>query len=158
VSTHAFRGARMFTIDEDWRYITKPSGHALQVLEAGWPMYALAGERIFECQARSGNIISTRVEWGIASEPQARVVSNRACLFPLRPVWPGFVVNAVLYAAILYLCWTLLMLLPLTLRRRRRLRCGLCPKCGYDLRQRPSDSSVCPECGATVTAQWPNPA
>jgi len=29
--------------------------------------------------------------------------------------------------------------------RRRRLKCGLCGKCGYDLRG--SVSGVCPECG-----------
>jgi hypothetical protein len=38
-------------------------------------------------------------------------------------------------------------------RIQRRIRRGLCPKCGYDLRSRPSDSVVCPECGALAYAK-----
>jgi hypothetical protein len=37
--------------------------------------------------------------------------------------------------------------LALTVRRRRRLRAGLCRNCGYDLRESPER---CPECGAAA--------
>ena len=62
---------------------------------------------------------------------------------PYRPIWPGFLINTVLYAFVL----CLLFAAPFALRRHRRIKRGLCLKCGYNLRNRPSDSSVCPECG-----------
>ena len=65
---------------------------------------------------------------------------------PLRPIWPAFAINTVFYAVGL---WGLFAA-PFALRRRRRIRRGLCPKCAYDLRNRPTDSTTCPECGATV--------
>jgi hypothetical protein len=66
---------------------------------------------------------------------------------PLLPVWPGFLINTALYAAILWL----LIPGPLVLRRLIRRRRGRCPKCGYDLRgQRPEVGAApgkgCPEC------------
>ncbi len=61
---------------------------------------------------------------------------------PLRPIWPGFAINTIFYAAILWL------LIPgsFTLRRFLRLRRGLCPKCAYPM----GESSVCTECGGEL--------
>jgi DNA-directed RNA polymerase subunit RPC12/RpoP len=42
-------------------------------------------------------------------------------------------------------------------RRRRRLRRGLCPRCGYDLRGN-KESGRCPECGTRVVLSPPAPA
>jgi hypothetical protein len=66
---------------------------------------------------------------------------------PRQPIWPGFAINTVFYAAVLWV----LCAAPFVLRRWRRIRRGLCPKCGYDLRNRPNDSAVCPECGQSQT-------
>ncbi len=61
--------------------------------------------------------------------------------WPLRPLWPGFAINTLFYAAILW-C---LFAAPFALRRRRRIKRGLCSKCAYDLRG--TSSETCPECG-----------
>ena len=55
------------------------------------------------------------------------------------PIWPGFAINTIFYAAILWLlAWG-----ASVLRRFLRLRRGLCPKCAYPM----GESSVCTECG-----------
>jgi hypothetical protein len=62
---------------------------------------------------------------------------------PYRPLWPGFAINTMFYAAILWL----LFAAPFAVRRRRRIKRGLCVACGYDLKGLPT-AAQCPECGA----------
>ncbi len=62
-----------------------------------------------------------------------------AVLFPVGVVGPGFAINTIFYAAILWL----LTLGPFTARRMIRRRRGRCIKCGYDLRGNLSHG--CPE-------------
>jgi hypothetical protein len=64
---------------------------------------------------------------------------------PLCPLWPGFAINTVFYAFILWL----LFAAPFALRRRRRIKRGLCPKCAYPV----GASPVCTECGKPVGAK-----
>ncbi len=60
-------------------------------------------------------------------------------LAPLRPIWPGFAINTLFYATLLWLlAWG-----PFPLRRSLRLRRGLCPTCAYPM----GESAVCTECG-----------
>ena len=66
-------------------------------------------------------------------------------VIPFRPVWPGFAINTLLYAAVLWMT----LAAPLALRRRRRLKRGLCPKCAYPIGINP----VCTECGRTLKAR-----
>ena len=71
----------------------------------------------------------------------------RGMRLPVNPIWPGFAINTVFYACVLWL----LFAGPFVLRRRRRIRRGLCPKCAYDLRGTP-EGVACPECGSIVAS------
>ncbi len=70
-----------------------------------------------------------------------RLLINRSSTPPLRPLWPGFAVNTIFYAAFLWL----LIPGPFALRRFIRVKRGLCPACAYDLRH--GEHDACPECG-----------
>ncbi len=61
---------------------------------------------------------------------------------PLRPIWPGFAVNTLFYAAALWL----LIPGPFALRRFIRVKRGLCPACAYPR----GESDVCSECGKAL--------
>ncbi len=62
-------------------------------------------------------------------------------VLPLAPIWPGFAVNMIFYAVLLWMLW----LSPFVVRRMIRRKRGRCIKCGYDLRG--DLSAGCPECG-----------
>ena len=66
-------------------------------------------------------------------------------ILPLRPIWPGFAVDALLFTVPAYLALVLVGECAAMLRRWRRRRKGLCPACGYDLAG--LDGTRCPECG-----------
>jgi predicted RNA-binding Zn-ribbon protein involved in translation (DUF1610 family) len=68
-------------------------------------------------------------------------------IFPHPLVWPGFAINTIFYAAIVWM----LFAVPGAVRRRLRHKRGQCASCGYSLRE--STSHVCPECGATTIKQ-----
>ncbi len=65
---------------------------------------------------------------------------------PLRPIWPGLVLNTGVFGA----GWALLLFAPGITRGTLRRRRGQCPRCGYDLRALRRDSP-CPECGALIS-------
>lgn len=60
---------------------------------------------------------------------------------PLALLWPGFLINTLFYAVLLWLPFAA----PGVVRRQIRKRRGHCIQCGYDLRGTPR--SGCPECG-----------
>ena len=77
----------------------------------------------------------------------------REVMLPYQPIWPGFAINTMFYAAVLWL----LFAAPLALRgvrRRRRIKRGLCVACAYPI----GDSPVCTECGRPVNAGYVEPA
>jgi len=64
---------------------------------------------------------------------------------PLRPIWPGFAINTILYATFLWL----LIPGPVLLRRFIRVKRGRCPACAYPV----GESDVCSECGRLPSAR-----
>ena len=63
---------------------------------------------------------------------------------PVGPIWPGFAINTLFWAAVLWL----VIPGPFALRRLIRRKRGLCPACGYDLRH--AEHEACPECGVAA--------
>ncbi len=59
-----------------------------------------------------------------------------------RPLWPGFAINTLFYATLLWL----LIPGPFALRRFIRRKRAQCPACGYPA----GESAVCSECGRAL--------
>jgi len=104
---------------------------------AGWPLDSLCGEAqgVYRSSIRSTaphNVwIIGRPESGEDWHP-----------LPLIPTFPGFAINTLYYAVILWL----LLALAFLLRRHQRKRRNLCPHCAYPQ----GTSTICTECGHAV--------
>jgi hypothetical protein len=103
-----------------------------QVWTAGWPMYSLNWYG-------SGWVGTRRMPPIVYSD----FVLINNCYYPIRPIWPGFAVNTMFYAVIL---WPV-SLIPGVVRRTIRRKRGQCLSCAYPI----GTSNVCAECGATLT-------
>ena len=117
----------------------------LLVLRAGWPATAVECSGTlddpFERTAKWNQCIVAPPAW--RPQPAMPWLAGRAPRpFPCLFAWPGFAINTILYAAILWL----LCVAPFALRRRIRARRGQCPACAYPI----GTSDVCTECGAAV--------
>jgi len=97
-------------------------------VESGWPTRSMKGSMLPD-GSLVGSYLLTQADVG--------PVDYR--LLPLRPTWPGFAVNTLFYATLLWL----LIPGPFVLRRFLRVRRGRCPNCAYPM----GESSVCTECG-----------
>ena len=133
----------------DWSAFAAPEvlarSNALFVMEqaAGWPLLCLRlDESRFYGDDRASRYSKTRgrLELPWFEPPWRNAV-------PYHPIWPGFAINTLFYAAIVWVLWSS----PFTARRMIRRKRGLCIKCGYDLRGTSGGGSggggVCPECG-----------
>jgi hypothetical protein len=122
---------------------------------AGWPFRSLGGDRwqggpsaspdfrdpdkrryllLDDSLPRPGDVYRSAVPISRGRPP-----GGRAGLLPLRPVWPGFAVNAAVYGAALWV----LAVAVVGLRRFGRVRRRRCPACGYPI----GEAAVCTECG-----------
>jgi hypothetical protein len=117
----------------------EPSSSTLFISNCGWP-------------ARSLTSFAVSAFWSNPqlAPPCACRLQGRSWLpewaqrqsLPLCVLFPGFAINTLVYAAVLWL----LFAAPGTLRRWRRIRRGLCAKCAYPV----GTSEICTECGAAV--------
>ncbi len=114
----------------------------VHMTDAGWPATSMQGG--YQWDARIPN---AKVGYFAALEPPQWMQSKLIPCIPVGPLWPGFAINTVFYAAILWM----LFAAPFALRRRLRRKRGLCPACGYDLRG--TASAACPECGSARKRQ-----
>ncbi|MEZ6243553.1 MAG: hypothetical protein R3B57_10985 [Phycisphaerales bacterium] len=119
---------------------------SVNVCEAGWPMLSLRldGVQSDRYAGASGWLART---WIGGLEAPLRLVGGGGGYgvylwpdrLPVRPVPLGFVVNSVVYAALVF------VMAPMPRRARRwwRGRRGKCRRCGYTL----AGLESCPECG-----------
>ncbi len=120
----------------------------IQIGSDGWPCRALHWERWYvqnQKSPRSSEDLPRDTWWlsGIflpTGNAYPRLLDVRR--LPLRPIWPGFLVNTLFYAAVLWL----LICGPFALRRFVRVKHGLCPACAYPI----GESGVCSECGGAL--------
>jgi hypothetical protein len=120
---------------------------------AGWPL------RAFRCANRDGVTIifgSSSIEMmsrgpnpvpdGILLEPFPRGGPVRPPAWralPLRAIWTGLLADIAVMSA----AWMMVLLAAGSARRAVRRRRGLCPTCGYRLRESGIGHEYCPECG-----------
>ena len=122
--------------------------HRVMVVEAGWPLPALAGERWSTAESTGGNELSDSGSAPVVMlvdaldfiTPGARRTSDAVA--PLRPMWPGLATNSILYALAL---WMALVALPRGARILVRTRRGRCPACAHLLETQ--RRSACGSCG-----------
>ncbi|MEE8156112.1 MAG: hypothetical protein V3T53_14260 [Phycisphaerales bacterium] len=117
----------------------------------GWPKLALWSG--YQRRQEVGTV-RTSASWTITTG--LRITGEQFALnpgsavprtLPYRIIWPGFAINTIFYAVLLWMLW-LLTLGPFTARRIIRRKRGHCIKCGYDLRG--TEHEACPECGVEV--------
>jgi hypothetical protein len=105
----------------------------------GWPWRAFACDWVWD----DDNGDFTDVSHGGIYLPLNDGVTHRVedmHAFPLRPIWLGIIGDSVLFGALVLGLHRLMY----SARCFSRRRCGLCAKCGYDMR---SSFGACPECG-----------
>lgn len=122
----------------------------VEVCEVGWPLRSLARHRWFNnvggpLDLPGGSLHRERWALALPAALTPRGMARGSGRLSLRPLWPGFVVNTLVFATAMWAPTGGLA----GLRRGHRRRRGRCAHCAYDLRDSPN--AACPECGRPAT-------
>ena len=113
----------------------------------GWPLRAMMWRADKKWDHSTRTTLPVTVEHGLDLSHLGGWPEIRKAL-PLKPIWPGFAINTIFYASLLWL----LALGPFTAHRIMRRKRGRCIECGYDLRGHSGGGGeACPECGMPRT-------
>ena len=107
----------------------------VEVRRAGWPsraLYAYEAGLLTRENSLEINVGLWLIEWN---------PMHNEVWMPVRPIWPGFVIDTLFYASIWYGVFFGFGSAKRAIRRKR----GRCPRCGYDLRG--ALEKGCSECG-----------
>jgi hypothetical protein len=83
-----------------------------------------------------------------------RIATPGPIILPLLPQPTGFIINTLVWAAIVLVSITAARTTLRTLRARSRRKHNLCPHCAYDRRATPPNQP-CPECGTSPPSPAP---
>jgi len=114
-----------------------------RIFEArGWPMLALWAERATSSAAPN----AATAPRGSAGRSLLRSPSGTLPpVLPTRPIWSGLIFDSAFYGLFLAAVYWMLVKPRRLLLELRRMRCGCCIACGYELDF--DFRSGCPECG-----------
>lgn len=128
------------------------SDYSVTVTQSGWPLLSLMRWSTF---ARHTNNSADEIEfidsrqftipWPDAWWGNDVLIFPGSMRLPVVPIWSGFIVNTLIYAAPIALLW----MVPRAVRRFLRRQRGTCTACGYDLAGLPA-GSICPECATSA--------
>jgi hypothetical protein len=141
--TAVIRTPTALLVDADeWRYETIPR------LDKDLPSWSVT--RFPPSPSNRGHVREIAYGWPMLTAYSRSYVDNDR--FPTQPLWIGVCGNSIFYSMVAAV--GVLTFRAIGLRRRWRIKRGLCPACAYDLRG--GNHAACPECGK-VSASFAPP-
>ena len=115
------------------------------------PVVITALQAMMDDQFNQSNKYECGLPWSapawLRSKPRIPGTNTQPVLLPLKIIWPGFIVNTLLYAMLPFLLFSMKFKMRGYIRFIRKQ----CIKCGYPIGQ----SEVCTECGTQLILKRP---